>query len=132
MPWYKEIDVRELTCIVCPVGCSLTVDETPSRTDNGEMSVTGNRCQRGKVYAQEEVRAPKRTVTATCRIGTDSHAIKRIPVKTTVPCPKERIPALLADIYKAELKLPVNRGDTVISNWNGLEMDVVATRTVTE
>jgi len=120
--------MRNLTCIVCPVGCSLAVEE--SAAQSGELTVMGNRCRRGLVYAQEEIRAPKRTLTATCALHGANHAIRRIPVKTTAPCPKERIPALLRDIYRVKMKLPVKRGDTVIADWMGLGIDVVATRTV--
>ena len=36
--------IRELTCIVCPVGCSLKVE-----LDNSEVvSVSGNTCPRGE------------------------------------------------------------------------------------
>jgi len=120
--------MRNLTCIVCPVGCSLTVDEGAAQS--GELTVTGNRCRRGLVYAQEEIRAPKRTVTATCGLRGAHRSIRRIPVKSAAPCPTEKIPELLRDIYRIKVELPVRRGDTLISDWMGLGIDLVATRTV--
>jgi len=121
--------MRNLTCIVCPMGCSLETEEDANSPDN--LSVTGNRCPRGAVYALEEVRAPKRVVTATCRIeGEAEHFIRRIPVKTVSPCPREKISALLNDIYKTTVTLPVKAGDVVIAGWKGGEIDVVATRTL--
>jgi CxxC motif-containing protein len=120
--------MRNLTCIVCPIGCSLDVDDDPVSPDN--LSVTGNRCQRGEVYAREEIRSPKRVVTATCRIEGEAGPVRRVPVKTASPCPREKIPALLDDIYKAKVTLPVKAGDVVIAGWNGGEIDVVATRTI--
>lgn len=131
--------MRNLTCIVCPIGCQLSVEEekTPGKTSAGIMpeenlSVTGNRCLRGAVYAREEVRAPKRVVTATCAIEEGGgFLIRRVPVKTSSPCPKEKINALLDDIYKTAVKLPVRAGDAVISGWQGGEINVVATRSVT-
>jgi CxxC motif-containing protein len=123
-----------LTCIVCPIGCLLEVEENTSSPyetlDN--LSVTGNRCPRGVVYAKEEIRAPKRMVTATCKIERETeHSVRRIPVKTVSPCPKEKIPALLDDIYKLRITLPVKTGDIFIANWNGEGIDVAATRTIT-
>jgi len=117
--------MRNLTCIVCPIGCSLNVEEDANSQDN--LSVTGNRCPRGAVYAREEIRAPKRVVTATCRIKGEAGSAKRVPVKSASPCPREKIPALLNDIYKTTVSLPVKAGD-VIARWNGI--DVVATRTL--
>ncbi len=118
--------MRNLTCIVCPIGCSLAVNEDSS----GNLSVTGNRCLRGELYAKEEIRAPKRTVTATCRIDKDSGFVKRIPVKTASPCPREKIHDLLDDIYKLKVALPVKTGDVLIEDWKGEGINVVATRTI--
>jgi len=134
--------MKNLTCIVCPIGCSLDVDESNETCVN----VTGNRCARGITYAQEEIRAPKRIVTATAAVidtqpegvshSTDAAqtefygSIRRIPVKTSSPCLREKIPALLQDIYKVKITLPVKSGDIVIANWRGEKIDVIATRTV--
>ena len=126
----------ELTCIVCPVGCTLTVEDSGALND---LTVKGNRCTRGLTYAQEEIRAPKRTVTATCGIAFSPDkdrapwgltAPRRIPVKTSAPCPKEKIDDLLADIYRLKLSLPVKAGDLLIADWKGTGVDVVAVRTL--
>jgi len=43
---------KELTCIVCPIGCRVTVETNES----GEViSVCGNTCPRGEAYAKSEV-----------------------------------------------------------------------------
>lgn len=117
--------MKELTCIVCPIGCLLNVEE------NGEnLSVSGNKCKRGEVYAREEIFAPKRTVTATCNIAEAECIVGRVPVKTSAPCLREKIPALLDDIYKTTVALPVKAGDVIIANWKGEGIDVVSTRTL--
>ena len=120
--------MRNLTCIVCPIGCSMDVEDDPAAQDG--LSVTGNNCPRGAVYAREEVRAPKRVVTATCGIAGGAGAIRRLPVKSSTPCPREKIPALLDDIYGTTASLPVKSGDIVIAGWKGSGIDVVATRTI--
>jgi len=124
----------ELTCIVCPVGCPMVVEP---RSGDSAPDVSGNLCPRGAVYANEETRAPKRAVTATCAIAATPengkrgpYAPRRVPVKTSTPCPREKIPALLADIYGTKISLPVKPGDVVIANWNDTGIDVVATRTL--
>jgi len=140
--------LRNLTCIVCPIGCSLEVNDESQGTlpfDEENIDVKGNRCPRGAVYAIEEIRAPKRVVTATAQLNYGTRlsdetsgnkklvieqSIRRIPVKTTSPCLREKIPALLNDIYKLEISLPVNAGDVVIENWNNEGINVVATRTM--
>ena len=122
--------MKSLTCIVCPMGCSLNVNVSD------ELTVTGNKCPRGLTYAQEEIRAPKRTVTATMMLNEPkgeagfTFSIRRIPVKTSSPCLREKIPELLKDIYKRKVNLPVKAGDVIISNWNNEGLDVVVTRTL--
>jgi len=131
--------MRELTCIVCPIGCSLSVEEESA----GALTVTGNRCPRGAAYAQEEIRAPKRVVTATCGIAFPADetcgevrparsltASRRVPVKTSAPCPREKINELLSDIYSLRPKLPVKTGDKLIADWKGSGIDVLAARTL--
>jgi len=120
--------MRKLTCIVCPMGCALEADDSKGEDS---ITVTGNRCLRGASYAMEEIRSPKRVVTATCAInGEGSGSIRRVPVKTATPCPIGKISALLEDIYKVKINLPVKAGDVVISDWDGSKIDIVAARTL--
>ena len=57
------MEKRELTCIGCPLGCSITVT-----LENGEIcDVTGYTCKRGHDYARKEVTNPTSIVTSTVR-----------------------------------------------------------------
>ncbi len=126
----------ELTCITCPLGCSLSIE----READGSLTVSGNRCPRGIRYANEELLSPKRMVTATVRVLSGSGAghdrlaselmHERLPVRTSAACPKELVPELLQELYKLTVNLPVRRGDALLSNWRGLGIDVLASRTL--
>lgn len=127
--------MRSLTCIVCPIGCSLAVDEEA----NGDLIVSGNKCARGPVYAREEIRDPKRVVTASCKVAlhnedADIHSQthRRISVKSNSPCPKNMIDDLLKDIYDVTVTLPVSAGDVIISNWKETGIDISVTRSMGE
>ena len=128
--------MKELVCIVCPMGCSLAVDEGVAGAEGKPAwTITCNRCPRGALYAQEEMLAPKRVVTATCACAVEgsvgeSRSPMRVPVKTSAPCPREKIPALLADIYNVKIKLPVKTGDLVIPDWNSSGIDIIVTRSI--
>ena len=78
--------MREFTCIICPRGCSLKVD------DNG--NVTGNFCPRGKEYAINEITNPKRTITTTIRVKNRKDTV--VSVKTTCAVPKGMIFQVMA------------------------------------
>jgi CxxC motif-containing protein len=114
----------ELTCIVCPIGCRLTVE----RTDGGDVAVRGNRCPKGDVYGREEMLAPKRIVTAVVR--TDSRAFPCIPVRTDKPMPRELVAGLIADLGRRSVRLPAARGQVLIENYKASGVNVVLTRTL--
>ena len=83
------METRELTCIVCPVGCRVTVE-----VDGEEMRITGNGCKRGEAYCRQEVTCPVRTVTSLVAVEGGEHPL--CPVKTARPVPREKVPEVLA------------------------------------
>lgn len=110
---------RELTCIVCPLGCRMTVE-----LENGEVaSVTGNTCPRGKKYANDECTHPMRTLTTIAR--TERGGV--ISVKTSCAIPKERMFDAMKGINEATVKLPARIGDVVIRDLLGTGADVIVT-----
>lgn len=123
---------EELICITCPMGCHLSID----KQEDGTLAVTGNRCPRGVKYANEELLAPKRVVSATASIvlaDESAHAIgeiSRLPVRSTGAYPKADVPELLEAIYKLRVSLPVKRGDVLIHDFKGSGVDVIATRSL--
>ena len=111
--------IRNMTCIVCPMGCQLTVE-----LENGEVkSVSGNTCPRGKQYAIDECIHPMRTITSTAR--TDNGEV--IPVKTDRTVPKELMFECMKEINKAVVKLPARIGDVAVENILGTGANVVVT-----
>ena len=115
---------RKMVCISCPLGCRLTV----AWEDEKDIAVKGNKCAKGESYAQEEILAPKRVVTATVRAV--AGADRRLPVKTSAPILKEHIPTLLNRVYKLELSPPIVRGQVLLKNIEGTGVDLVATRSL--
>ena len=82
------MEKRELTCIGCPLGCSITVT-----MENAEiLDVTGNTCKRGDAYARKEVTHPTRIVTSTVRVS--GGTIPMVSCKTKEDIPKEKIFAI--------------------------------------
>jgi CxxC motif-containing protein len=117
-------DARDMVCIACPLGCRLTV--TPAAGD--EVTVSGNRCPKGEVYAREEILAPKRTVTAVVR--TDSAAFPYAPVRTDSPLPRALSDGLLETLAARVVRLPVRVGATLLEDVAGSGVKVVFTRSL--
>ncbi len=116
------------------MGCHLAVDTD----ERGEMKVTGNRCVRGEQYAREEIFNPKRVVTFTCAAvlpdgsvpGPESNLPRRVPVRTTIAFPKERIPELLGALRGVTVRLPAVRGAVVLQKALDTEVDVIVARSI--
>lgn len=109
---------RELTCIVCPIGCSLLVE----LEGNEVKSVSGNTCPRGAVYAQNECTNPQRTVTSTVRCSDGG----MVAVKTDRTIPKEKIDECMDLINSLTPDLPVRIGDVFAEDVFGA--NIVATQ----
>lgn len=114
--------MKELTCIVCPRGCHLVIDDN--------LNVSGNFCKRGENYAKNEITRPMRNISSTVIIK--SNKINRLPVKTSANIPKDKIFEVMKEINKVIVSAPINVGDIVIKNVLDLGVDIVATRTVLE
>ena len=115
--------MQNMICISCPQGCHLTADMV-----NGECNVSGNRCPRGKVYAQQELTDPRRTVTAV--MPSDDPAHPFISVKTAHPCPKAMISGLLNTLYRTKVKTPVKNGDIILKNVDNSGISVIVTENI--
>ena len=112
----------ELTCIVCPIGCALTVSD-----EDGEMKVSGNTCPRGAVYGKNEVTNPTRTLTTTVRVGNREKTV--VAVKSDRPIPKGMLFDAMNEINKIRAEAPIKIGDVLASDLLGV-CDIVATAEV--
>ena len=110
---------KELTCIVCPMGCRMLVELDGATV----VSVSGNTCPRGKQYAIDECTHPMRTVTSTAR--TTNGGV--IAVKTNRVIPKELMFDCMREINRVTVSLPVRVGDVIIPNVLNTGADVIAT-----
>ncbi len=110
--------MKELICIVCPVGCHLNVED--------QHNITGNKCPRGLKYALDELTHPVRTITTT--IKTSSLTMPRIPVKTSQPIPKELMFKIMDEVASHILSKNVKMNDVIIENILDTHVDIVATR----
>ena len=107
-----------LTCVECPMGCQIQVE-----VEKGEvLSVTGNTCPRGKIYAQNEVKCPMRVLTTTVK----TYDGKMVAVKTDKPVKRESILSLMKKINAVTIDTPVKIGDIIIENLEG-DANLVAT-----
>ena len=116
--------VKEMTCIVCPMGCPLKV------TMNGDeiVDVTGNTCPRGKKYAITEVTAPRRVLTSTVKV--EGGHLPLCPVRTRGDIPKGLLFDAMKEVNALIIKAPVAIGDVLIPDICGTGVPLVACRNI--
>ena len=113
---------RNLTCMVCPKGCQLTVELEGKKV----LSVTGHTCKRGAAYAEAECVAPMRTLTTTAPVAGGGV----VPVKTDRTIPKEMLFEVMNAVNEVRVSPDAKIGDIVIENVLNTGANVVTTRNV--
>lgn len=112
---------RNLVCIICPRGCSLTAEKSADG-----VSVTGNACPKGYEYAVNECTNPVRTVTATVCVA-NRHNIMA-SVKTDTPVAKDRMMDVMQALRQTTVQAPVHIGDVVLDDIFGTK--IIATKDI--
>lgn len=112
---------RELTCVACPLGCTITVE----LNGNEVISVTGNTCKRGEAYAKTEITNPTRSLTSTVKVN--GGILPVVPVKSNKPVPKDKMFECMKVINSASVDAPVKIGQVIIENILDTGADIVAT-----
>lgn len=120
------MEVRNLTCINCPLGCQLEV-----KMEGGEvLSVTGNTCPRGASYGKKEVTNPTRIVTSSVRVSGSLTGAVTVSCKTKTDIPKGKIFDVIRDIEGITIPCPVRIGDVVKDDVAHTGVAIVATKNV--
>ena len=114
------METRNLVCIGCPMGCTLTVT-----MQNGAVTaVEGNTCKRGDDYARREVISPMRVFSTTLPVEGGNRPT--VPVKTAGEVPKPMVLACARALQGITLKAPLSAGDVVVSNILDTGVDIIA------
>ena len=112
--------MKEMTCIVCPRGCHLVVDD--------DLNVTGNFCPRGKAYAISELTHPVRMITSTVRVINRENVVAS--VKTSEAIDKDKMFDVIDLINSLSIEAPCHVGDVLIHNVFGTNVDIIITKNI--
>lgn len=112
---------RNITCIICPRGCALTVE-----INSDEIKVAGFGCKKGEQYAIDECTNPVRTVTSIVRV--ENREDTMVSVKTAEPVAKEDIFKVMELIRKTTVNAPIEIGDVICDNCFGTS--IIATKNI--
>lgn len=116
------IIVPEFTCIVCPMGCRISVEKS-----DGELKLSGAGCRRGEQYVRDELTCPKRMVTSVVAV---EGCRQLLPVKTAAPIPKDLIFKAMAEIKEIQVRGEIHSGQVIKENLAGTGIALVATKSL--
>ena len=113
----------DMICIVCPMGCKLSVE---MKDEN--ILVQGNNCKRGEEFAKSEIINPVRTLTTT--VKTIFKEMPLLPVRTDGEIPKGKVFDAMKVLNKVVIDYEVNCGDVILENIIGSGCNVIATNSI--
>ena len=115
---------KEITCIVCPIGCKMLV-----KTDGTQFELLdGNKCKKGVEYARNEALDPRRMLTSSVLVKNGEWPL--VSVKSSRSIPKDKVFSVLKEIRNATMDAPVVSGQLIIKNVANTNIDIVATKSV--
>jgi CxxC motif-containing protein len=92
------------------------------------IRLEGNKCKKGEEYARQEVFFPGRILTTTAK--TTNPVAPLLPVRSRKAIPKDKLRECMRVIAKHVVTGPLQLGDVVIPDILGLDVDIVACRTL--
>ncbi|MEW8993837.1 DUF1667 domain-containing protein [Clostridium sp.] len=119
------MELKKITCIVCPNGCKLTITEK-----NEELLVEGNKCKRGIEFGINEIKNPLRSIAST--VNTIYKEMPRLPVRTDGLIPKSKIFNVMREISKVVITNHVDINEVIIENVLNTGINIISTSSLIE
>jgi len=114
---------EKIICVTCPKGCTLQVTREGTTILN-----VGEGCKRGADYVKQELTDPRRMVASSVRVNGGLHPL--LPVYTSAPFPKPRIPELLALLRSVDVQAPVTVEQIILKDALGTGINIKASRNI--
>ena len=115
---------KEITCIVCPIGCKI-LDRA---VENQFELLEGNKCKKGIDYARSEALDPRRMLTSSVLVKNGEWPL--VIVKSSKPIQKHKIYSILKEIKKVKVEAPIKSGQIIIKNVANTKIDILATKSI--
>jgi CxxC motif-containing protein len=115
---------KEITCIVCPIGCKIKI----ILKENFCEVVEGNICKKGFEYAQYEALNPQRMITSSVLVKNGKWPL--VSVKSSQPIPKNKVFDVLKEIKNLTVDAPVTSGQILIKNIAQTGSNIITTKAV--
>ena len=103
---------KEIMCVLCPNSCYLNVEYNEQTKE--VMSVSGNKCKRGKGFAEQEITNPLRTLTYSVLV--EGGTLPLVSTRSKKPIPFCEIIKTAEQLRLVSLAAPIKSGDVIFEN----------------
>ncbi|MFA5481304.1 MAG: DUF1667 domain-containing protein [Bacilli bacterium] len=108
----------KLTCIICPNGCALEIDEKT-------MQVTGYKCSRGAAFAVNELTDPRRSITSTVKTTLPEYPV--VSVRSDGDLPKALIGKAISLLKTILVDEYLSIGTIIVNNVLDTGVNIITT-----
>lgn len=119
------VGTQRFHCTTCPSECALTVEVAEDATGALRViSVQGNRCPRGKIFAEQEITCPMRILATTVVVKNGDERL--LPVRTANAIPRALHMQAMELVRHASIEAPIHMGDVIMNDVLGTGVDLIA------
>ena len=123
------VGTQRFHCTTCPSECALTVEVAEDATGALRViSVQGNRCPRGKIFAEQEITCPMRILATTVVVKNGDERL--LPVRTANAIPRALHMQAMELVRHASIEAPIHMGDVIMNDVLGTGVDLIASMDV--
>ncbi len=116
---------KDLVCIICPKGCRITINYEKNESEIKIIkSILGYSCPKGKIYAEQEILEPLRTLTTTIKTTYKEH--QRLAVRSDSEIPLAQLIPVIKHVRSIVIDKPVTAGTCIAKNPLGLHTNIIA------
>lgn len=124
-----SVGTKRFHCTTCPSECALTVEVAEDAPGALRViSVQGNRCPRGKIFAEQEITCPMRILATTVVVKNGDERL--LPVRTDNAIPRALHMQAMELVRHASIEAPIHMGDVIMNDVLGTGVDLIASMDV--
>ena len=101
---------NSFTCSFCPRGCQINIKDG---------DINGNKCKRGKLFVEQEMKDPKRILTTTVKVLSGSTPL--VGVRSNRPISLSNVMNIINILKTKQVTAPIHFGEVLFANCAGVD-----------
>ncbi len=111
---------RNMICIMCPNGCEIS-----AKWGEKEIQIDGYLCEKGKKFAENEIKNPQRILTTTMKVENGKRPL--VSVRSDRPVCKDELCKLVTELNSITVDSPIACGTVIKREVGRNRVNIIAT-----